>query len=88
MVKSTGTARYTKLRKILIDSRKAAGLTQQQLARLLGRPQSYVSKFETGERRLDIVEFVAICEALRRDAFDCLREVLRNGSSRRRGVSR
>ena len=43
--------------------RKAAGLTQSQLAEKLERPQSYVSKYESGERRLDIIELNAICQA-------------------------
>lgn len=39
-------------------------MTQQQLAVALGFPQSYVSKYETGERRLDVVEVRAVCVAL------------------------
>jgi transcriptional regulator with XRE-family HTH domain len=41
-----------------------AGLTQVELSQALGRPQSYVSKYETGERKLDYVEIAEICEAL------------------------
>lgn len=44
--------------------RERMNLTQRQLARLLGRPQSYVSKCETGERRVDPVEWLGICEAM------------------------
>lgn len=39
-------------------------MTQTALAQMLGKPQSYVSKYESGERRLDVVEFVDICKAL------------------------
>jgi transcriptional regulator with XRE-family HTH domain len=54
-----------KLRKLLKDLRKnEAGLTQVELSQAIGRPQSYVSKYETGERKLDYVEITEICEAL------------------------
>ena len=39
-------------------------MTQVELADLLGRPQSFVSKYERGERRLDVVEFLEIADAL------------------------
>ena len=54
-----------KLRKLLKELRKdEAGLTQVELSQALGRPQSYVSKYETGERKLDYVEINDICKAL------------------------
>ncbi|WP_341937929.1 helix-turn-helix domain-containing protein [Marinimicrobium sp. C2-29] len=53
------------LRELLRQLRKErAGLTQVELSQALGRPQSYVSKYETGERRLDYVEVVEICQAI------------------------
>lgn len=48
----------------LIDARKAAGLSQRELADRLGKPRSFVSKLESRERRLDIVEFIAYTRAL------------------------
>lgn len=48
------------LRKIRID----AGLRQDDVAERLGRPQSFVSKYESGERRLDILELYDVCGAL------------------------
>lgn len=51
-------------RKLLKDLRQGKGLTQAQLAERLGLPQSYVSKYETGERRLDFVETLFVCEAI------------------------
>jgi transcriptional regulator with XRE-family HTH domain len=48
--------------------REALGITQVELARRLGTTQSYVSKCERGERRIDIMEFVANCDALGVDA--------------------
>ena len=44
--------------------RKSRGLTQVELARRLSRPQSFVSKYESGERRLDVVEYMEVMEAL------------------------
>lgn len=43
---------------LLKDARQGAGLTQQEVARKLGRPQSFVSKCESGERRVDVVELL------------------------------
>ncbi|MEW6543204.1 MAG: helix-turn-helix transcriptional regulator [Nitrospirota bacterium] len=53
----------------------AAGLTQQDLARRLGRPQSYVSKYELRERRLDVIEFVRITRALSADPCEIIRRI-------------
>jgi transcriptional regulator with XRE-family HTH domain len=60
-LKSLGTLARQKLRQRLVTARKKAGLTQTQLAQQLRRPQSFVSKYEAGERRLEVVEFVQIC---------------------------
>jgi len=51
-------------RELLKELRSAKALTQAQVAERLRLPQSYVSKYETGERRLDFVETVLVCEAL------------------------
>lgn len=52
------------LMKALVDARRGASLTQAEVAEVLGRPQSFVSKYEQGERRLDVVEFVQVCRAI------------------------
>lgn len=49
---------YQQMLQRLRSSRERAGLTQQQVADFLGRPQSYVSKCEAGERRIDVIELV------------------------------
>jgi transcriptional regulator with XRE-family HTH domain len=49
---------------ILVEARQSAGLTQVALAKKLGRPQSFESKFEHGERRLDVIEFLDVTRAL------------------------
>lgn len=58
---------YERLREVLIRERKRAGLSQAALAAKLGKPQSYVSKCELGERRVDVVEFLEIADALGAD---------------------
>ena len=55
---------YLAFRLVLKDLREAKHLTQAQLARKLSVPQSFVSKYETGERLLDVIETAHICEAL------------------------
>jgi transcriptional regulator with XRE-family HTH domain len=52
------------LQGLLRDKRTAAGLRQSELAARLNVPQSFVSKYEVGERRLDVVELRAVCAAL------------------------
>ena len=49
---------------LLRNLRRDKNLTQADLAERLGLPQSYVSKYETGERRLDFVETAMVCKAL------------------------
>jgi transcriptional regulator with XRE-family HTH domain len=52
---------------LLAEARRSAGVTQTELARRLSKPQSFVSKIENSERRVDIVEFCAIARALEVD---------------------
>lgn len=61
---SIHSAPYVVLRELLTAARLAAGFTQEQLAAQLGRPQSYVAKYETGDRRLDVIEFLEVCSEL------------------------
>jgi transcriptional regulator with XRE-family HTH domain len=64
MQKSIHSTSSDCLRKILKAARVQAGLTQQSLAGRLGVAQSFVSKYESGERRLDIVELRDVCRAI------------------------
>lgn len=50
---------------LLKQIRTEAGLTQEELAQKLGLPQSFVSKYESGERRLDILELRQVCQQAR-----------------------
>ncbi|MCF6110266.1 MULTISPECIES: helix-turn-helix domain-containing protein [Mesorhizobium] len=56
----------------LIFLRKAKGLTQEQVAEKLGRPQFFVAKYEGGERRLDVIEFLDVTAALDTDPCEIL----------------
>ena len=76
-VKSTHTAQYIALLERMRASRKERGISQQELAKRLGKPQSYVSKAETGERRLDVVEFMHFMRAIESEPFALLRDVER-----------
>ena len=64
MEKSIYLPEYAVFLRQLRACRRAAGLTQEELAARLGATQSFVSKCERGERRLDVVELRAFCEAL------------------------
>jgi transcriptional regulator with XRE-family HTH domain len=68
--------KYIELRRLLVQARQHAGLSQIALSKRLGRPQSYVSKFERGERRLDVVEFFEVVDALKVDGFKLLKRLL------------
>lgn len=56
MTKSVFTGKYETLRLLLIEARKSSGFSQTELAQRLARPQSFVSKYERGERRLDVIK--------------------------------
>lgn len=64
--------RYLEFAARLRQARKAKGLTQAQLAAQLGKPQAFVSKVETCERRIDLVETAEWC--IRLDV--CIDDVL------------
>jgi transcriptional regulator with XRE-family HTH domain len=76
MVKSLHTPAYGAFRRIMTQARERQGMTQAELAARLGRPQSFVSKYESGERRLDMVEFVSVCDALEVEATVIFHSVL------------
>ena len=77
MVKSVFTDKYEAFLRTVIAERKATGLTQQELADRLDRPQSFVSKYERGERRLDVVEFLAVVRAMGGDPCEVVKKIER-----------
>ncbi|SDT69377.1 helix-turn-helix domain-containing protein [Jiangella sp. DSM 45060] len=64
MERSRGSVEYEHLCAVLRALRHEAGLTQYDVAGRLGTPQSFVSKYESGERRLDVVELAHVADAL------------------------
>jgi ribosome-binding protein aMBF1 (putative translation factor) len=74
MEKSQHTARYRRLTDKLREVRERAGLTQQRVARKLKVYASLVSKCESGERRIDVVELAAFCKVYGIDLIEFLRE--------------
>lgn len=74
-MKSLRTPEHKRLVALLVAAREKAGLTQQQLAERLSKPQSYIAKYEGGERRIDVVEFISIARALNFDPARAVREV-------------
>jgi len=66
-----------RFRELLVAARKKADLTQAELSSRLNRPQSFVSKYERGERRLDVVEFREVACALGVDPVQFLAKLYR-----------
>lgn len=58
---------YQMVIKALREARVAGHITQEDLGRALGKPQSFIAKVENGERRLDVVEFVYLCRLVNVD---------------------
>ncbi|MFM2319493.1 MAG: hypothetical protein RLZZ215_2114 [Pseudomonadota bacterium] len=75
MVKTLHSPAYEFFCSLLIVARETAGLTQSDVASRLERPQSFVSKYESGERRLDVLEFLQICQVLDADSQAILNAV-------------
>lgn len=75
MRKTLRSPQHELLRQLLVAARKSRGETQAEVARRLKKPQSFVAKYEAGERRLDIVEFLAVTQALHCDPVPLLRKL-------------
>lgn len=75
MTDSVHTDKYRRFRELLVAARTASGLSQWALADKLGWVQTAVSKYERGERRLDLVEFLDVAEALGVDPYKFIRQL-------------
>ena len=75
MQKTTHTAAYGRLLKALKTARLEAGLKQTDVARKLRRNQSFISKIESGERRLDVIELARLCKLYRQDLIEFIRNL-------------
>jgi len=72
--KSLHSKQHKILLEILYQTRLKTGLTQSQLADCLQAPQSFVSKYENGERRLDLMELESICQCVNIELVEFIRE--------------
>ena len=92
MRKCTHTGEYAALRAKLAALRASAALSQRQLAAKLAVPHSWVAKVESGERRLDLIEFAWFCRACQSDpataAADLFAQPARTAKPSRRGGRR
>jgi transcriptional regulator with XRE-family HTH domain len=77
---TVGGEAHRRLRELLVEARKEADITQADLASRLRRPQSFISKYERGERRLDVVEFGEVAKALGIDPLRFLRRFYHEGT--------
>jgi transcriptional regulator with XRE-family HTH domain len=73
--KTLGSARHKLLVDLIISKREAAGLTQAQLAEKLGEYQSFVARLESGQRRIDVVEFLDLASELGFDPAKVIRQI-------------
>lgn len=84
-MKSSSSEEYSAVVAVLIEARLSAGVTQEELARRLRKPQSFVSKYERKERRLDVAEFFWVASALEEDPISLFKKVF--GRSTKKGVA-
>lgn len=68
------SGRYERFRRMLVEFRKEAGVSQEEVAERLGERQTYVSKCERGARRVDVVEFVEIAKACGYDPAEFIKK--------------
>jgi ribosome-binding protein aMBF1 (putative translation factor) len=85
MAKAKFSPAYDELRSLLVKAREKAGMRQEDVAARLKRPQSYVSKIELGERRLDVVEYIEFTRAIKADAVRILLRLMKQSSEEKGG---
>jgi transcriptional regulator with XRE-family HTH domain len=81
MDKAIHSAAQSALCRLLREHRERAGLRQVDVAQRVGEPQSFVSKYESGERRLDLVELHQVCIALDLPMLELIKEYERATAS-------
>jgi len=75
LVKTLGTNQHKALVAALVAAREAAGMTQTQLADALGEYQSFVARLESGERRIDVIEFIGLSRVMGFNAGEILYKI-------------
>ena len=76
MARTLSSARQTRLAELIIGYREAAGLTQADVAKALGRHQPFISNIEAGQRRIDIVELIDLADAIGFDPHKLIEELV------------
>ena len=74
-MKSKSSDAYKRFQRMLVEARKKSGLSQQEVADRLGRPQTYVSKCERGTRRMDVIEFLEMAGIIGFDPIAFMRKL-------------
>jgi ribosome-binding protein aMBF1 (putative translation factor) len=75
-MKSDLSGKPLQFQRLLIQAREEAGLSQQELADRLGRHQTYVSKCERGERRMDVLEFLEVMKAIGSNPIRLIKQLI------------
>ena len=75
MDKTLVTERHQRLIALIIEAREKSGMTQTDLADALGEYQSFVARLESGQRRLDVIEFIRLAEVLDFDLTEMISKV-------------
>lgn len=75
MRKTLATPQHRALCTLLREQRERQGLTQASVAKKLGKPQPFVARYESGERRLDVIEFLHVSRAIGIDPIKLLKQV-------------
>jgi transcriptional regulator with XRE-family HTH domain len=75
---------YGRFSQLLTEARKQSGLSQQEVAYRLGRPQTYVSKCERGTRRMDMVEFLEMADVIGFDPVTFIKNLRSGGQTSKR----
>lgn len=75
MTRTFGTERHKALIALLVEKRQMAGMTQAELAARLGAYQSFIARLESGQRRVDVVEFLELAELLGFDPAQAIAEI-------------
>lgn len=81
MGKSIHDNRYRWMIEQLVEARKGLGLTQAALAERIGKPQQFVSRYEVGERRLDMIEFLDVSAVLKVDGLEIAAKAMKQRKS-------
>ena len=74
-MRSLHTKPYQAFVAVMVLARQEADMSQHELARRIGKPQSFVSKYERRERRLDVAEFIKVARALGLDPAKLIRRI-------------